>query len=140
MTDKADTFLWPVRVYYEDTDSGGVVYYANYLKFMERARTEWLRSLGLEQDELIERESVIFAVRSVAVDYLRPARFNDALTVSVGIAEQGRVSLTFEQDVRRSSDDVLLCRGRVKVACLDCNSFRPRPLPALLAVEFNDGG
>ena len=140
MTDKADTFLWPVRVYYEDTDSGGVVYYANYLKFMERARTEWLRSLGLEQDELIERESVIFAVRSVEVDYLRPARFNDALTVSVGIAEQGRVSLTFEQDVRRHSDDVLLCRGRVKVACLDCNSFRPRPLPALLAVEFNDGG
>ncbi|MEJ1469461.1 MAG: YbgC/FadM family acyl-CoA thioesterase, partial [Candidatus Sedimenticola sp. (ex Thyasira tokunagai)] len=74
-------FIWPVRVYYEDTDSGGVVYYANYLKFMERARTEWLRQLGFEQDELLEKEGILFAVRRVAVDYLRPARFNDELLV-----------------------------------------------------------
>ncbi len=70
-------FTFPVRIYYEDTDSGGVVYYANYLKFMERARTEWLRALGFEQDQLLEQEGVIFAVRSVTVDYNAPARFND---------------------------------------------------------------
>ena len=75
-------FLWPVRVYYEDTDSGGVVYYANYLKFMERARTEWLRALGFEQDQLIEEEGVIFAVRRAEVDFIAPGRFNDALQVS----------------------------------------------------------
>lgn len=130
MTDKRSTFLWPVQTYYEDTDAGGVVYYANYLKFMERARTEWLRSLGLEQDELIARESVIFAVRSVQVDYLRPARFNDALTVSAEVVERGRASLIFEQIIRRNNDETILCQGRIKIACLDCNSFKPRPLPA----------
>ncbi|HEB85668.1 MAG TPA: tol-pal system-associated acyl-CoA thioesterase [Gammaproteobacteria bacterium] len=130
MSDNVNTFRWPIRVYYEDTDSGGVVYYANYLKFMERARTEWLRSLGLEQDELIARESVIFAVRSVQVDYLLPARFNEALTVSVGVVEQGRASLTFEQIIRRNDDPVILCQGRIKIACLDSQSFKPRRLPA----------
>ena len=139
MNDKLNIFLWPARVYYEDTDSGGVVYYANYLKFMERARTEWLRHLGLEQDELIARESVIFAVRSVQVDYLRPARFNDALTVSAEVVEQGRASLTFVQLIRKNNDDTILCQGRIKIACLDCNSFKPRPLPAPLVVEFSDG-
>ncbi|HEB54982.1 MAG TPA: tol-pal system-associated acyl-CoA thioesterase [Gammaproteobacteria bacterium] len=139
MNDKLSTFLWPVQIYYEDTDAGGVVYYANYLKFMERARTEWLRSLGLEQDELIARESVIFAVRSVQVDYLRPARFNDALTVSAEVVEQGRASLTFVQLIRKNNDDTILCQGRIKIACLDCNSFKPRPLPAPLVAEFNDG-
>ena len=91
-------FLWPVRVYYEDTDSGGVVYYANYLKFMERARTEWLRQFGFEQDELIHNEGVIFAVRSVQVDYLLPARFNDELSVSAKLIEQGRASLTITEN------------------------------------------
>ncbi len=139
MSDNTNTFLWPVRVYYEDTDAGGVVYYANYLNFMERARTEWLRSLGLEQDELIVRESVIFAVRSVQVDYLRPARFNEMLTVSAELVEQGRASLTFKQIIRRNDDETILCQGRIKIACLDCNSFKPRPLPVQLVAEFNDG-
>ncbi len=139
MSDKSSTFLWPVRVYYEDTDSGGVVYYANYLKFMERARTEWLRSLGLEQDELIAREAVIFAVRSVQVDYLRPARFNEALTVSAEVVEQGRASLTFEQKIRRNDDETILCQGRIRLACLDSNSFKPRALPAPLIAEFSNG-
>ncbi len=140
LIDKANTFHWPVRVYYEDTDSGGVVYYANYLKFMERARTEWLRSLGLEQDELIARESVIFAVRSIQVDYLQPARFNDALTVSAEVVEWGRASLSFEQNIHRTKDETLLCRGRIKLACIDCNSFKPRALPTALRLDFNDGG
>jgi len=120
-------FIWPVRVYYEDTDSGGVVYYANYLKFMERARTEWLRSLGFEQDRLIAEENLIFAVRNLDIDYRRPARFNDALTVSAAIAEHGRASLTFDQEVRR--DDELLCSGRVRIACLSADGLRPRPMP-----------
>jgi acyl-CoA thioester hydrolase len=132
-------FIWPVRVYYEDTDSGGVVYYANYLKFMERARTEWLRSLGFEQDALLEQQGVLFAVRRVEVDYRQPARFNDALQVSVAIKTRGRASLTFQQDITSVPDGRLLCRGQVKVACLDAAGFRPTPLPDALMTVISDG-
>ncbi len=124
-------FVWPVRVYYEDTDSGGVVYYANYLKFMERARSEWLRSLGFEQDALIRDAAIIFAVRSVQVEYLRPARFNDALTVSAAVVQSGGASITFAQEVRRG--DEVLCSGRVKIASLDAVTLRPKPVPAEIA-------
>ncbi|MCW9025099.1 MAG: tol-pal system-associated acyl-CoA thioesterase [Gammaproteobacteria bacterium] len=134
-----NTFLWPVQVYYEDTDSGGVVYYANYLKFMERARTEWLRSLGFEQDELIEKNSVIFAVRSVQVDYLAPARFNDCLMVSAKPVEQGRVSLVFEQIIKRKNEDKPLCQGQIKIVSLNSQSFKPCSLPAPLAECINIG-
>jgi acyl-CoA thioester hydrolase len=128
-------FLWPVRVYYEDTDSGGVVYYANYLKFMERGRTEWLRSLGFEQDELREKEGVLFAVRKVGVEFRSPARFNDALQVSVRIISRGKASLGFRQEIRSAADGRLLCDGEIKVACVDASSFRPIPIPqALLSV------
>lgn len=125
-------FLWPVRVYYEDTDAGGVVYYANYLKFMERARTEWLRKLGFEQDELIAQHSVLFAVRRVTVDYRQPARFNDKLVVSVSVMEAGKANLTFAQTIRRETDNVLLCDGEVKIASLDALTFRPRAIPGEL--------
>jgi len=125
-------FLWPVRVYYEDTDAGGVVYYANYLKFMERARTEWLRELGFEQDELITQHKVLFAVRRVELDYRQPARFNDALTVSVKVVETGKASLTFAQSIRRESDKLLLCDGQVKIASLDAERFKPRSIPSAL--------
>ncbi|MEW6647407.1 MAG: tol-pal system-associated acyl-CoA thioesterase [Pseudomonadota bacterium] len=121
-------FVWPVRVYYEDTDSGGVVYYANYLKFMERARTEWLRSLGFEQDALIRDAGIIFAVRSVEADYLRPARFNDALAVTAEVVHNGGASITFRQEVRRGEE--VLCRGKVKIASLDAQTLRPKPAPA----------
>lgn len=121
-------FIWPVRVYYEDTDSGGVVYYANYLRFMERARTEWLRALGVEQDALLREAGVIFAVRAVQVEYLRPARFNDTLEVSARILRSGGASITFAQEIRRG--DELLCSGEVKIVSLDAASFRPRPVPA----------
>lgn len=128
-------FLWPVRVYYEDTDSGGVVYYANYLKFMERARTEWLRSLGFEQDELREKEGVLFAVRKVGVEFRSPARFNDALQVSVQLISRGKASLVFRQEIRSVADGRVLCDGEVKIACIDAASFRPAPIPhALLSV------
>ena len=122
-------FDWPVRVYYEDTDSGGVVFYANYLKFMERARTEWLRALGFEQDVLIDEAGVIFAVRSAAIDYRRPARFNDSLTVRSSIASTGRASVVFEQRVLRADVEDELVRGEIKIASLDADTFRPKPMP-----------
>lgn len=120
-------FSWPVRVYYEDTDSGGVVYYANYLKFMERARTEFLRTLGFEQDELAQ-QGLIFAVHRAEVDYIKPARFNNALTVTAKISQQKKVSLTFEQEVQNEKGE-LCSRGTIKIVCLDAQSFKPRPIP-----------
>ena len=122
-------FSWPVRVYYEDTDLGGVVYYANYLKFMERARTEWLRALDFEQDELITNSDVLFAVRNVEVEYLKPARFNDQLQVSVTPVEIGRASLVLEQEVRKENGLEVLCKGVIKIASLRASTFRPCPIP-----------
>jgi len=148
--ENAARFTWPVRVYYEDTDRAGVVYYANYLKFMERARTEWLRSLGLEQDTMSVELGIIFAVRSAYVDYLRPARFNQLLSVSVEVIETGRASLTFNQEVIASNissttikttkhttegerevvtSGEVICRGQIKIACLDMNSMKPCVIP-----------
>jgi acyl-CoA thioester hydrolase len=132
------TFTWPVRVYYEDTDAGGVVFYANYLKFMERARTEWLRSLGFEQDLLRERDGVLFAVRRAEVDYVRPARFNDALTVTLDVVHVGGASLDFAQEVRRDGDAAVCCRGRVKVACIHERTLRPSRIPENLLAEIAD--
>ena len=129
-------FLWPVRVYYEDTDRGGVVYHTNYLKFMERTRTEMLRSFGFEQDQLIEKENVIFVVRSLQVDYLKPARFNDQLQVNALISHMGRASLTFAQSIRRESDDSLLCNAEVRVACLDAGKMTPCSIPETIRREF----
>jgi acyl-CoA thioester hydrolase len=123
-------FNWPVRVYYEDTDAGGVVFYANYLKFFERARTEMLRAMGFEQDELIATEGIIFVVRSVQVDYLSPARFNEQLQVSAEVSEAKKASLTFEQMVTRG--DNVLCKGVIRIACLDAQTMRPKAIPEIL--------
>ena len=120
-------FTWPVRVYYEDTDAGGVVYYANYLKFFERARTEYLRAQGFEQDKLRGEHGVVFAVRSVQADYRRPARFNDLLAVNCILTGYKRASLEFFQQVLR--EEVILCEGNFRIACLDATSFRPRSIP-----------
>jgi len=126
-------FVWPIRVYYEDTDAGGVVFYANYLRFMERARTEWLRSLGFEQDALMRDPGVLFAVRRTEVDYLTPGRFNDLLKVSSRVVQLRGATLTFEQRIV-SDDDAQreLCRGRVTVACLDSDSMRPTRIPSAI--------
>lgn len=121
------SFSWPVRVYFEDTDSGGVVYYANYLRFFERARTEWLRSLDVGQQALIETSQVMFVVAGVEVDYLVPARLDDDLKITVVIERLGRASLEFVQQVWRGAD--LLVTGRVKVACVDSKTLRPQPFP-----------
>jgi len=130
-------FFWPIRVYYEDTDAGGVVYHTNYIKFMERARTEWLRNLGFEQDELRANDTVIFAVRSVQVDYYSPARFNDELRVSSRVIKSGKASITIEQQIIRPAQDAsqkedVLCKGIIKVATLDSELFRPKAMPEKL--------
>ena len=124
---KTKKFIWPIRVYYEDTDAGGVVFYANYLKFFERARTEMLRAMGYEQDELIVNEGVIFVVRSVQVDYLSPARFNELIQVSTEVTLAKKVSLTFEQLISRGDD--VLCKGIIHIACLDAKTMRPKAIP-----------
>ena len=129
-------FVWPVRIYHEDTDGGGVVYYANYLKFMERARTEWLRARGFEQDVLLRDRRVLFAVRTLSMDYHRPARFNDLLEVVSQVAEVGGASLTFAQSIRRADSTEVLCGARVKVACIDAENFRARRLPRQLMREI----
>lgn len=128
----------PVRVYYEDTDCGGVVYYANYLKYMERARTEWLRRLGFEQDVLRLREGLLFAVRRAEIEYLHPAFFNDLLTVTVELSGARGASMDFDQEIRRGKDATLCCRGRVKVACMNEETLRPNRLPGQLLAEIAD--
>jgi acyl-CoA thioester hydrolase len=138
-------FVWPVRVYYEDTDAGGVVFYANYLRFMERARTEWLRALGFDQARLTRERGLLFAVRSVKVDYLGPARLDDMLEVTAALRSQGRASLVFEQTVSRKGEAAapeLLSRGEVKIACLDAGNFRPRSIPEdiLKALSAEEAG
>lgn len=123
-------FEWPVRVYYEDTDAGGVVYYANYLKFFERARTEFLRSTGFEQDALMRDRGIVFAVRSLTVDYIKPALFNDELLVASELTVPRRASMLFEQTIsRKGSDRALLCRAQVRIACVNVHRMRPSPLP-----------
>ena len=124
---ESPSFSWPIRVYWEDTDAGGVVYYANYLKFLERARTEWLSSLGLEQDRLAGEAGVMFVVRRVEADYLKPARFNDRLTVHCDLAELGRASLVMRQQVFRGDERLLA--AVVRVACVEYRTFRPAKIP-----------
>jgi acyl-CoA thioester hydrolase len=124
-------FSLPIRVYYEDTDTGGVVYHSNYLNFMERARTEWLRDLGFEQDELLRAHGVIFAVSSVRITFHKPARFNELVTVTVAVQRRGAASLTLSQEVRR--DTVSLASGEVRVACIDAQRFVPVSIPPSVA-------
>ncbi|MEQ1557816.1 MAG: tol-pal system-associated acyl-CoA thioesterase [Methyloglobulus sp.] len=128
-------FVWPVRVYYEDTDAGGVVFYANYLKYMERARTEYLRAMGFEQDALMTQEGIIFAVRSVKIDYLKPARFNQLVHVDAKISHLKKASLEFSQQIRREHE--ILVTGDVRIACLDVNTLKPKAIPEKLFEQFN---
>lgn len=130
-------FSWPVRVYYEDTDAGGIVYYANYLKFFERARTEWLRDLGVEQDGWLHGGTA-FVVRHVALDLRSPARFNDLLTVTVGVTSLKRASINFQQQVLHSNGQ-LLCSADVKAACVDIQQMKPVAIPAPIAEVITRG-
>ncbi len=117
-------FSWPTRIYWEDTDAGGVVYHARYVAFMERARTEWMRSLGYGQESTRQDHGLVFAVRSMQVDFLKPARLDDALQVEVILRQCRKASLVFEQRIVR--EGVLLIAAEVKVAALDAATFRPR--------------
>lgn len=116
-----------VRVYYEDTDSGGVVYYANYLKYLERARTELLRALGVEQQQLLEQTGLVFAVRSIAADYLKPARLDDLLQIETTLQDLGRAQVIFAQTIRRG--ETVLLTATVRVACLELARGRPAAMP-----------
>ncbi len=125
-------FTWPVRVYYEDTDAGGIVFYANYLKFFERARTEWLRSGGIDQSLLSEREGTMFVVTRTALDYYSPAKLDNELKLSVVVEKLGRASVTFMQQAWRMDGPVapiLVATGQIKVACVGLPDMRPRAIP-----------
>ena len=129
----AKHFSWAVRVYYEDTDAGGIVYYGNYLKFMERARTEWLRSRGIDVAELADTDRLMFTVRAIALDFLKPARLSDNLDVSVAVGRVRKVSVELEQAVVRASD--VLCTGQVRLACVDVDTLKPKAMPKTLVGE-----
>ncbi|WP_408033579.1 tol-pal system-associated acyl-CoA thioesterase [Tepidimonas charontis] len=123
---------WSVRVYWEDTDAGGIVYYANYLKFFERARTEWLRQLGLEQQVLRQRHGGMFVVAEAHVRYLRPARLDDALHIVTTSTELGRASVTLAQRAEHT-DGTVLCAGQVRIGWVEVATLRPARLPSELA-------
>ena len=123
----APDFRHTLRVYWEDTDAGGVVFFANYLKFFERARTEWLRTMGFGQQRLRNDTGAVFVVADTSVRYLEPARLDDLLEISVRIVETGRVSMTIEQQARR--DDALLAESTIRIGCVDAGTFKPRRIP-----------
>lgn len=125
-----NAFTIPVRVYYEDTDAGGVVYYANYLKFFERCRTEWMRQAGHDQSALVAEAGVGFVARKASCEYLRPARLDDQLTVGLEVEKLTRVRVVFRQYVRRGDEELVV--GTVEIACVDMASMRPAPIPQYL--------
>jgi acyl-CoA thioester hydrolase len=126
-----ETFEWPVRVYYEDTDAQGVVYYANYFRFMERARTEWLRALGVDQEKMHSEDRRIFVVVSTRAEFIVPAQYNDELIVTASLGKLTRASFDIEQNIyRESRDGTLLLRGGVKAAILDADTMKPQRVPA----------
>ena len=134
MTETTNLFEWPVRVYFEDVDSGGIVYYASYLKFMERARTEWLRCRGIDVAVLASEDRVLFVVKSIKLDYQRPARLSDALRVSVALRGIHRASLDLSQEI--TYDSQTLCSGNLRLACLNADTLRPRRIPEMIIHEL----
>ena len=128
-----EPFAWPVRVYYEDTDAQGRGYFANYFKFMERARTEWLRHLGVEQDVLLNEKRIFFVVVDTDASFVQPAAFNDELLVTCELTRLTRASFELTQNIYRDDPGrELLCRGRCKAACLDTDTMKPVRVPASL--------
>ena len=130
MIKQAQPFAWPVRVYYEDTDVGGVVYYANYLKFMERARTEWLRALGFDMNAMAREHHCHFVAQRAEIDFLRPARLDDELVTTVALKRAGHARLVLEQAVLKNAQR--LAGGIVTLACITTDTWQPTPMPAAL--------
>lgn len=132
---KHKTFSWPVRVYFQDTDAGGVVYHASYVNFMERARTEWLRTFGYSNAGLMKTLGVVFVVRSMKLDYLKPALLDDLLEVTAQVKEIGRSRITLEQKVMRG--EVLLAEGEVHLVCVNVETFKPVSVPEILRKQWD---
>jgi len=130
-------FVWPIRVYYEDTDAGGIVFYANYLKFFERARTEWLRACGIDQHRLAGETGALFVVRNTSVDYRAPSRLDDVLAVVTHVERLGRASVDFMQAAWRG--ETLLATGGIRVACVDQSALRPIPIPEAVHAALRRG-
>jgi acyl-CoA thioester hydrolase len=133
----APSFSIPCRIYWEDTDAGGVVYYANYLKFLERCRTDWLRALGVDQNVLRAERGLQFAVVSITVDFLRPAILNDEILVTAELERLSGATIVFKQTILRAG--VQLIDASVRAACLDSGTLKPRPIPKDLFVEWRNG-
>ena len=137
-TKKHSVFTWNVRIYYEDTDAGGIVFYANYLKFFERARTEWLRAIDVGQAALLQKCGAMFVVKSARVDYHAPAKLDDVLELKLFIEKLGRASVQFIQEAW--CRDALLTSAHVKVGCVDASTLRPRTLPDDVARKMRGPG
>jgi acyl-CoA thioester hydrolase len=130
-------FSFPIRVYWEDTDAGGVVYHASYLRFFERARTEWLRAQGIEQQAVKESDDLVMVVREMHIDFFKPARLDDLLAATAVLAERRRASFLVSQELFRGQE--CLVRAKVRVACVTASQFRPRGLPEWLMPENRSG-
>lgn len=128
-------FIWPIRVYWEDTDAGGVVYHGSYLRFLERARTEWLRSMGVDQSQLKRERGLMFVVCSLSVSFRRPAQLDDELMVTSSIRKRGGASFIFEQTLSRPASNEMLLEAEVRTACVDAISFRPLAIPVDMFLE-----
>jgi len=130
-------FVWKVRVYWEDTDAGGVVYHSQYLNFFERARTEWLRAKGVHQAKIAEQENVLFAIRHMDIDFISAARLDDELDITVRNVDAGGVRMTFEQDMTRCSDRQLVAKARLTAVCLRADNFKPTRMPRWIRAEIS---
>ena len=128
-------FAFPIRVYFENTDAGGVVYHAEYLKFLERARTEWLRKLGFTHHMLAKKHGVVFVASGIAADFVRPAKLDDSLAVGVQVESVGKVRVIFHQEIRKDDDEVLV-RACVTIACVSVEGFKPVPIPLELVKKL----
>jgi acyl-CoA thioester hydrolase len=138
---KPNAFTLPVRIYYEDTDAGGVVYYANYLKFLERCRTEWLRAIGHDQGDLLRDPGIAFVVRSVAIEYLKPARLDDMLSVGLEVEKITKSQIFFRQHIRRANPAVVggwdeLLTGKIQVICVNAALMKITSIPPLLRTKL----
>lgn len=131
-----NSFVWKVRVYWEDTDAGGVVYHARYLNFFERARTEWLRSMGVNQEKLAREENVLFAIRHMDIDFEQAARLDDELDVSVSNVASSGVRMTLDQGMTRCSDGQTVASAQLTAVCLKADSFKPTRMPAWIRAKL----
>jgi len=131
-------FVWKVRVYWEDTDAGGVVYHSRYLNFFERARTEWLRDKGVQQEKMAREDNALFAIRHMDIDFVQAARLDDELDVTVHTVDASGARMTFSQNMNRCSDQQLVATAKLTAVCLKADSFKPTRMPKWIRAEINN--